>query len=84
MDEPVVMIPYEWCETRSKAAYRGWQELDTVGMIEDPFDPRRVSVRVRWMFRWTADPWAELTHRYGDAWTPGAFKVWSVEVQPWR
>lgn len=81
LDEPIVMIPREWCESRSKAAYRGWQELNAVSMIDVPFDPRLITVRARWMFRVTLDPWNELTHHYGDAWTPGAFKVWVVEVQ---
>jgi hypothetical protein len=82
LDEPVVMIPYESAANASKAKYRGWQELDAVGMVDCVFDPRRVWAHVRWMFRFTADPFSEITHRYGDAMTPGAYKVWKVEVLP--
>lgn len=81
LDDPVVMVPYEWCESSSKAKYRGWKELHDVGMIDCEFDPRSVTAHVRWMYRYTDDPFAELTHRYtDDPMTPGAYKVWSVEV----
>ena len=83
LDEPIVMLPYELCGSASKAKYRGWQELHSMGMIDELFDPRTVTAHVRWMYRYTDDPFAELTHRYtDDPMTPGAYKVWSVEVMP--
>ena len=82
LDDAHVMFPHGWATTASKAKYRGWQELDAVGMVESQFNPVCTTAHVRWMYRFTADPFAELTHRFGDEWTPGAFKVWSVEVDP--
>lgn len=72
MDGSVVFLPYEMCATASKARYGGWRELHEVGMVEGTFNPRRCKAHVRWMFRFTA-----------DGFTPGAYKVWVVEVEPW-
>jgi hypothetical protein len=82
MDDAVVMFPHERAATASKAKYLGWQELEAVGMVETPFDPRFTTAHVRWMFRHTDSPFAELTHKYGDAMTPGAYKCWVVEIDP--
>lgn len=82
LDEAICMFPVERAATRAKARYLGWQELDAVGMVDCPFDPRFVTVTRRWMFRYTDNPWAELTHKYGDAMTPGAYECWVVEVDP--
>jgi len=82
MDDAQVMFPHEWCATASKAKYRGWKELNDVGMVDSPFYPPCTTAHVAWMFRFTADPWAEMTHAFGDPMTPGAYKVWVVEVDP--
>ncbi len=83
LDEPRVFFPRGWEPNASKAKYRGWKELDTVGMVDCGFDPRVITAHVRYAYRVLDDPYAELTHRLTtDPMVPGAYKVWVVEVDP--
>jgi hypothetical protein len=79
VDEAMVFFPREWCETASKARYRGWKEMHEVGMC-DPFWPADWRVLRRYAFQVRDDPFAEVTHRLTrDPMTPGAYPVWVVE-----
>lgn len=83
LDEAIVMFPVERVgNNRSKARYEGWRELHGMGIVDGPFNPIYTKVSRRWMFRYTDNPFAELTHKYGDAMTPGAYECWIVEVDP--
>ena len=82
LDEPCAIFPRAWSPTRSKAAYQGWRQLSEVGMVDSPFDPRAVTVRARFAYRVTADPFAEITHHTArDAYAPGAWPAWVVRVE---
>lgn len=85
LDEPHVLLPREMAATLSQARYRGWRELDSLGMTEDPFDPSCIVAKPCWIYRVTDNPYDELTHRAnGDAMTPGAYEGWFVLVCPTR
>lgn len=81
LDEPEVMFLADRASSASKARYLGWRILTNVGYVDTPFDPREITAERRFMCRFSADPFAEMTHRFCDAMTPGAELYWWVEVE---